>query len=444
MNQPMNKPIRIIIMGAAGRDFHNFNMYFRDNPIYRVVCFTATQIEGIANRTYPKVLAGKLYPHGIPIYEQSELISLVKQYGVDQVVLAYSDLSHNDVMQIASVVLSTGADFKLLGPKYTMLKSNKKVISVCAVRTGCGKSSVTRYVCDFLRKKGIRFVVVRHPMPYGILSEQIWERFETREDLVKYKATIEEREEYEPHIERHEIVYAGVDYAEILRRAEKEADVIVWDGGNNDFPFFKPDLNIVLVDPLRPGHELTYYPGETNLLMADVVIINKEKTAHKKDIDLVYNNVKMANPRAIVVDGSSEINVREPELVRNKRVLVIEDGPTLTHGGMSYGAGSIAAKRLNATMVDPRKYAVGSIKKIYEKFEHLSHVLPAMGYSPKQLAELKATINATPADSVIIGTPIRLDRIIEMNKPAVRIDYEFEELGTKLYKILGEFVKGVH
>ncbi len=432
---------RILIMGAAGRDFHNFNCVFRDNPKYQVVCFTAAQIIGISGRKYPKELAGRLYPNGIPIYDEGDLPELIRKFKVDKVVLAYSDLSHDYVMQKAELVLSCGADFKLMGPNSTMLKSKRPVISVCAVRTGCGKSEVTRYICDILKRKGIKFVVIRHPMPYGVLKEQIWERFETYEDLKKYKCTIEEREEYEPHIERGEVVYAGVDYGEILKRAEREAQVILWDGGNNDFPFYKPDLHIVLVDPHRPGHEISYYPGEANLMMADVALVNKEKTAKKANIELVKSNIKMVNPSAKIVDGSSKITVSKPDLIRGKKVLVVEDGPTLTHGGMSYGAGTIAALRHGCKLVDPRPYAKGSIKEIYKKYTQLGKLLPAEGYSPEQMKELQNTINATPCDAVVIGTPIRLDRLLRLNKPAVRVKYEFEPLGPEFEDIIKKFLR---
>jgi predicted GTPase len=431
---------RVIIMGAAGRDFHNFNMVYRNNSQYEVVAFTATQIAGISGRKYPAVLAGRLYPKGIPIYDEKDLRELIIKYNVDDVVLAYSDLSHDYVMQKAEFILSTGANFVQLGPSETQIKSSKPVIAICAVRTGVGKSEVTRYVGDLLKTLGIKYVVIRHPMPYGILKNQVWERFATFEDLNKYKCTIEEREEYEPHIERNEIVYAGVDYLEILKRAEKEADVILWDGGNNDFSFYQPDLLITLVDPHRPGHEISYYPGEANMMMANVVVINKEKTAKKSNIEIVRSNVKKFNSRAIIVDGSSTISINNPDLIRKKRVLVVEDGPTLTHGGMSYGAGSIAAKRYGCRLIDPRPYARGSIKHVFSQYKQLSNVLPAEGYSPKQLAELQATINATPADAVIIGTPIRLDRLLRINKPTVRVSYNFEEINTKLPRIIKQLL----
>ena len=427
---------KVIIMGAAGRDFHNFNVYFRDNPRYEVVAFTATQIFGIAGRRYPSVLSGRLYPRGIPIYDEEQLRYLVVKHNIEEVVLAYSDLSHDYVMQKAELVLSTGASFTLLGPSDTQIKSKKPVIAVCAVRTGVGKSEVTRYVGEVLKKLGKRYVVIRHPMPYGVLKKQVWQRYETYEDLKKYNCTIEEREEYEPHIKRGEILYAGVDYEEILKRAEKEVDVIVWDGGNNDFSFYQPDLLITLVDPHRPGHELKYYPGQANMMMADVVLINKENTARKSQIDLVRTNVKKFNPRAVIVDGASLITLTKPKLIKGKRVLVVEDGPTLTHGGMSYGAGSLAAKKYGCKLVDPRPYARGSLKEVFKKFKQLTNVLPAEGYSNKQLSELQATINAIPADAVVIGTPIRLDMLVKINKPTVRVSYNFKELGNRLPRII--------
>jgi len=433
---------KVIIMGAAGRDFQNFNIYFRNNEDYEVVCFTATQIPDIAGRKYPKELSGKFYPKGIPIYVENDLPKLIKKFNVDQCILAYSDLPHMHVMHKSSIVNAAGADFILMGTKSTMLKSTKKVVSVCAVRTGCGKSQTSRQICNILRKMEKKIVVVRHPMPYGDLKKQICQRFEKYSDFDKYKCTIEEREEYEPHIERGEIVYAGVDYEKILRKAEKEADVIVWDGGNNDFPFYKPDLHIVLVDPHRPGHEISYYPGEANLRMADVVVINKEKTAVLENIEIVKNNIKKVNSKALVIDAYSKITVDRPDLIRGKRVLVIEDGPTLTHGDMKYGAGTIAAKRLGCEIVDPRKCAVGSIKKTFEKFKHLGNLLPAMGYSPKQINELKKTINKTKADAVVVGTPIDLRKILKMNKPAVRIKYELIEMGNvKLEHVLDKYLK---
>lgn len=420
---------RVVILGAAGRDFHDFNMVYRDNPKYEVVAFTATQIPGIASRVYPKELAGKLYPKGIPIYAEEDLPEIVKKFKVDKVILAYSDLPYFHVMHKASQVLALGADFGFLGPKATMLKSRKSVISVCAVRTGCGKSQTTRMLCYILKKAKRKVVVVRHPMAYGNLVKEIVQRFEKYDDLEKQKCTIEEREEYEPLIDIGVVVYAGVDYKKILHQAEKEADIIIWDGGNNDFPFFKPNLHIVLTDPLRAGHEISYYPGEINLRMADVVIINKQKSASKENIELVRKNVKKYNPKALIIDANSEIKVSNPELVKNKRVLVVEDGPTLTHGEMPYGAGTIAAHQLKAKIVDPREFAIGSIKAIFEKYPHLDSVLPAMGYSAHQIKELERTINSAKCDAVISGTPIDLRRILKVDKPIVRISYELKELG---------------
>nr|MDO8080395.1 cyclic 2,3-diphosphoglycerate synthase [Candidatus Freyarchaeota archaeon] len=428
-------------MGAAGRDFHNFNVYFRQNKQYEVVAFTAAQIPHIEGRLYPPELAGPLYPKGIKIYSEEELPELIKKYDVDQVILAYTDLSHLTVMNKASLVLACGADFRLMGPKATMLESRLPVISICAVRTGSGKSQTTRKVCDILRKKGLRVVVVRHPMPYGDLKNQVCERFATYEDLDRYNTTIEEREEYEPHIDRGNIVYAGVDYEKILREAEKEADVIVWDGGNNDFPFYKSDLQIVLVDPHRPRHEVSYYPGETNARMANVVIINKIDSAKPDHVEQTLRNIKGLNPKSTIIKAASPITAENPELIRDKRVLVVEDGPTLTHGGMSYGAGIVAARKYAAKeIVDPRPYAVGSIKKVFEAYPHIGCLLPAMGYSPEQVNELKETIEAVDCDSVIIGTPIDLRRLLKISKPTVRIKYELQEIGKPdLEEILKNF-----
>ena len=435
--------IKVIIMGAAGRDFHNFNVYFRNNDAYEVVAFTATQIPGIAERGYPPELAGANYPNGIPIYPEEELPNLIKQHDIDQVVFAYSDVPHEYVMHKASMVLANGADFRLMGPKTTMLEAKVPLISVCAVRTGSGKSQTSRQVAKILKNKGLRVVAIRHPMPYGDLTKQIWQRFATYEDLDKYECTIEEREEYEPHIDNGIIVYAGVDYEKILREAEKEADVIVWDGGNNDLSFYKSDLHIVVADPHRAGNELAYYPGETNLRMADVVIINKVDTADPKNIEKVKENIKKVNPKARVLEAASPVTVDKPELIRGNRVLVIEDGPTLTHGNMPYGAGAVIAKKLGAReMVDPRPYAVGSIKETYEKYTHLGAILPAVGYGEKQIAELKATIDRTPCDAVVIGTPIDLRRVMTIDKLTVRAKYELKVLGpVTLEEILEEFLQ---
>ena len=435
---------KVIIMGAAGRDFHNFNVYFRDNEDYEVVAFTATQIPDIEGRIYPPELAGKLYPEGIPIEPEEKLVELIKKHNVDEVVLSYSDLSFQYVMEKASLVLSVGADFRLLGPRSTMIESKKPVIAVGAIRTGCGKSQTTRRVLDILRSKGLKVISVRHPMPYGNLVEQKVQRFASYEDLDKHKCTIEEREEYEPHIDRKSVVYAGVDYGEILRAVESEdPDVILWEGGNNDFPFYKPDLFIVVVDPHRPGHETTYYPGMTNLLLADVIVINKEETADLEGIETVRKNIEKWNPGAIVIDASSPIFVDDPEKIKGKRVLVVEDGPTLTHGEMSYGAGYVAAKKFGASeIIDPRPFAVGSIVETYRKYTHIGSILPAMGYGEKQIKELEETINGSDAELVIIGTPIDLGRVTKLNKPYVRVRYELQEIGKPdLEDVLSEFLK---
>lgn len=421
---------RVIIVGAAGRDFHNFNVYFRNNEGYEVVAFTATQIPGIERRKYPPELAGSNYPQGIPIYLEEELPKLIGEYGVDEVVFAYSDVSHEYVMHRASIALACGADFRLMGPSTTMLKAKVPVVSVCAVRTGSGKSQTSRKVCKILRKLGFKVVVVRHPMPYGDLRKQICQRFASLEDLDKYECTMEEREEYEPHIKNGIVVYAGVDYEKILKEAEKEADIIVWDGGNNDLPFYIPDLHIVVADPHRPGHELAYHPGETNVRMADVVVINKVDTADAENVETVRRNIKAVNPDAIIVKAASPITVDDPERVKGKKVLVVEDGPTLTHGNMAYGAGTIAAERLKAReILDPRPYAVGSIKATFKEYKHLGALLPAMGYGEEQIRELEETINAAPCDVVVIGTPVDLRRVLSLNKPAVRAKYELQEVG---------------
>lgn len=419
-------------------------MFFRNNPDYRVVCFTAAQISGIAGRIYPAALAGKGYPRGIPIYPEEKLPRLVERYNADIIVLAYSDLPHMHVMHKASLANALGADFWLMGPGSTMLKSRKPVITVTAVRTGCGKSQTTRAICRMLAEEGLKAVAIRHPMPYGDLSKQICQRFERYEDLEKQHCTIEEREEYEPLINAGTVVYAGVDYEKILRAAEREADVIVFDGGNNDFPLIKPDLSIVLTDPHRPGHEITYHPGETNLRIADVVIINKEKTAKERNIEFVRRNTARHNPRAKIIDADSEIIVSNPEAIRGKRVLVVEDGPTLTHGGMAYGAGTIAAQKNNCFIINPRPYARGSIKKVFEEFGHLGNVLPAMGYSAEQTGELEQTINKAECEVVISGTPIDLRRLLKVNKPVVRIGYELSGSGLlELKSIIKNFAKGV-
>ncbi len=421
---------RVVIMGAAGRDFHNYNVYFRGNPSYEVVAFTATQIPYIEDRTYPPELAGVDYPEGIPIHPERELKRLIEELRVDQVVFAYSDVSYNYVMHKASEVLAAGCDFRLLGPDATMIKSSLPVISVCAVRTGSGKSQTSRRIADILRDLGKRVVTVRHPMPYGTLADQICQRFSSYDDLDRYQTTIEEREEYEPHIDRGGVVFAGVDYEVILREAEKEADIILWDGGNNDLPFYKPDLHVVIVDPLRPGHELSYFPGEANVRMADVVLINKINTADFEGVNTVRTNIRAINPSAVIVEAASPIFVEDPTGIQGKRVLVVEDGPTLTHGGMSYGAGTVAARRLGAAeIVDPRPYAVGSIKETFDKYPSTGPVLPAMGYGPQQIRELEETINATPCELVVVATPIDLRRVAKINKPCDRVRYELQEIG---------------
>ena len=433
---------KVIIMGAAGRDFHNFNTFFRDNRDYEVVAFTAAQIPGIAGRVYPKELAGALYGKDIPIYPEDELPGLIKQFDIDQVILAYSDLSHETVMQKASIVLAAGADFRLMGTKSTMLGSKKPVISVCAVRTGAGKSPTSQKLVDILKGKGLSVVVVRHPMPYGDLKKQECQRFASMEDCIRNECTIEEREEYEPYICCGTVVYSGVDFRKILESAEKEADIIIWDGGNNDIPFFRPDLHIVIADPHRAGHELTYYPGEVNVLLADIIIVNKVDSAKKEDVDLVINNVRSINRTAVLIKAMSVITVENPELIKGKRVLVVEDGPTLTHGGMAYGAGVIAAQKFGAKeIVDPRKHAVGSISEIYKKFSHLGAVLPAMGYSDIQIKELEKTINDADCDSVIAGTPIDLAGLLKLDKPVARVRYRMEEVDSKLEDLIDGFLK---
>lgn len=428
---------KVIIMGAAGRDFHNFNIFYRNNNGYEVVCFTASQIPNIDNRIYPPELAGELYPNGIPIYPEKELSELIKKYDVDEVVMAYSDLPYHYVMNRSAIVNAAGADFKLMGPKSTMLKSSKPVIAVCAVRTGCGKSQTSRKILQILSESH-EVAVIRHPMAYGNLVMQESQRFASRDDLDKYDCTIEEREEYEQYIDMGGVVYAGVDYEKILRKAEK-ADVIIWDGGNNDFPFIKPDLLITVADPHRAGHELSYYPGEVNFRMADVIIVNKADTADERNIEVVRKNAKKVNPKAVIIKASSPVTIKNPDLL-DKRVLVIEDGPSTTHGGLKYGAGMIAAKKYGAIPIDPRKYAVGSLKDIIEKFD--IEVLPAMGYNDKQIEELEKSINNANCDAVVSGTPIHLEKILRVKKPIIRARYEMgEEAAQKLRKILKDFLK---
>jgi predicted GTPase len=438
---------RILILGAAGRDFHNFNVVFRDNPEYQVVGFTATQIPGIAGRGYPVELAGSLYPVGIPIFEENDLEKLIRERSVDVVVFSYSDISHQNLMHLASRVVATGADFWLLGSGSTQIRSSVPVVSICAVRTGCGKSPLCRLVASELKREGWKPVVVRHPMPYGDLAAQAVQRFAVMTDLDENQCTIEEREEYEPHLRAGTVVYAGVDYGRILRQAEKEADLVIWDGGNNDTPFYASDLEIVVVDPHRPGHELTYFPGEVNLRRAGVVVINKVDTASAQNIETVRRNVRAANPKATVVETACRVTVSAPELVKGHRVLVVEDGPTLTHGEMPYGAGVVAARQCGAAeLVDPRPYAVGSIRSTYERYPHLTSLLPAMGYSAMQRHELEETINRVNCDLVLVATPIDLTHLVKLNKPSLRVTYEVEEVSRPgVVELLREFTrKHVH
>ncbi|MFN2198972.1 MAG: cyclic 2,3-diphosphoglycerate synthase [Anaerolineales bacterium] len=422
--------IKTLIMGAAGRDFHNFNVYFRENDLYEVVAFTATQIPNIDDRTYPAALSGALYPQGIPIYPESDLVELIKSKAVDQVVFAYSDVPHEYVMHKASMVLAAGADFRLMGLNSTQVKSIKPVVSIGAVRTGSGKSQTTRRVSKILREMGYKVAAIRHPMPYGDLAKQAVQRFEDYADLDKYDCTIEEREEYEPHLDNGVIVYAGVDYERILRQAEQEVDIILWDGGNNDLPFYESDFHIVVADPHRPGHESTYHPGEANVRCADAFVINKVDTADRDAVLFVRENLRRMNPDAQIIEGASPLFVDDPGVIRGKKVLVIEDGPTLTHGEMAYGAGWVAARRFGAAeIVDPRPFAVGSIKATYEKYPTTGDVLPAMGYGDEQVHELEQTINNADVDLVIIGTPIDLSRVLKINKPNQRVRYELQEIG---------------
>ncbi len=421
---------KVIIMGAAGRDFHNFNVYFRDNPRYKVIAFTAAQIPDIEGRLYPPELSGELYPNGIPVYPEEKLSRLIREHKVDMVAFSYSDVPHVEVMHKASAVMAGGADFILIGATYTMLRSEKPVVSVCAVRTGCGKSQTTRQVCRILRDKGKKVVAVRHPMPYGDLTRQIVQRFSSYEDFGKNDCTIEEREEYEPLVDQGIVVYAGVDYAKILKAAEQEADVIVWDGGNNDTPFYYPAVHIVVFDPHRPGHELLYYPGETNMLMADIAIINKIDSAPPAGVEQVRKNIEKYAPSAAVILAESAVLVEQPELIKGKQVLVVEDGPTLTHGGMAYGAGTIAAQRHGAAVIaDPRPYAFGSIKETYRRYSHLASVLPAMGYGKNQIHDLEQTINSADCDAVLFATPINLPKLVNINKPTLRVRYEYRDHG---------------
>lgn len=440
------EPRRVIILGAAGRDFHNFNTYFRNNPAFNVVAFTATQIPDIDGRKYPAELAGKLYPNGIPIYPEDDLSELIRKYQAEECVFSYSDVPYSRVMSVGAKVNACGASFIMLGPTDTMIKSKKPVIAVGAIRTGCGKSQTSRRIIEILIEKGLKVVAVRHPMPYGDLVKQRVQRFASVADLEKHNCTVEEMEEYEPHVTRGNVIYAGVDYEDILRAAENDpdgCDIILWDGGNNDFPFYKPDLMITVTDPHRAGHEKAYYPGEITLRIADVVVINKIDTSLPENVELVRKNIHELNPKAIVVDGASPIRVDNPDIIRGKRVLVIEDGPTLTHGEMRIGAGTVAAQKFGASeLVDPRPYAVGKLAETFNIYPKIGTLLPAMGYGQQQLSDLEATINKTDCDSVIIGTPIDLNRLINIKKPNTRVYYDLQEIGKPdLIEILDEFVK---
>ena len=421
---------------------HNFNVFFRNNPEYEVVCFTAAQIPGIAGRKYPPHLAGPLYPKGIPIYQEEKLSELIKKHNIDLVVFAYSDVSHEYVMHKASLSLACGADFILLGPKSTQLKSTKPVISVCAVRTGSGKSQTSRKIVSILRKHNMKTIVIRHPMPYGDLEKESVQRFATYEDLEKNKCTIEEREEYEPHLENGAIVYAGVDYEKILRQAEQEAQIIVWDGGNNDLSFIKPNLSITVLDPHRAGHELKYHPGEANFLLADVLVINKMDSSTPEEIKTLMSNIKQHNPKAVLIKANSGLIIDNPETMRGKTALVIEDGPTLTHGGMSFGAGMVAANKYGANIISAEKHAVGSIKEIYKKYTHLKNILPAMGYNPHQIKELEKSINSAKCEIVIDGSPVNLSRLLRINKPILNVRYYLDEIGKpNLETVIQDFLK---
>ncbi len=434
----------VIIMGAAGRDFHNFNVYFRDNKRYNVIAFTATQIPDIEGRLYPAELSGSMYPEGIPIYSDSKLVELIEEHKIDLVAFSYSDVPHTEVMHKASQVTAAGADFSIIGAPYTMLESSRKVISVCAVRTGCGKSQTSRQVIKILQKMGKKVVSVRHPMPYGDLTKQIVQRFSKYEDFETHNCTIEEREEYEPVVDMGAVIYAGVDYEKILREAEQEADVVVWDGGNNDTSFYRPDINIVVFDPHRPGHEVSYHPGETNMIMADIAIINKVDSAKETDIETVRQNIKAANPKAEILLADSELIIEDEALIKGKRVLVVEDGPTLTHGEMAYGAGVIAAQRFGAaSLVDPRPYLVGTLMETFETYPEIGTLLPAMGYSPQQVKDLEETINKCDCDLVLAATPIDLLKLVKIDKPTLRIRYEYKDnseptLETLIRNRLGE------
>jgi predicted GTPase len=439
----MSKRKNVIIIGAAGRDFHNFNTYYRQNDNYHVVAFTAAQIPDIDGRKYPAELAGELYPEGIPIHTQEELPRLIRELEVDVCAFSYSDVSYKEVMAVGAIVNAAGADFLLIGPKETMIESTKPLIAVGAVRTGCGKSQTSRRIIEVLMEHGLKVVAIRHPMPYGDLVKQKVQRFATVEDLHKHHCTIEEMEEYEPHVVRGNVIYAGVDYEAILREAEKEADVILWDGGNNDFPFYKPDLMVTVVDPHRPGHELNYYPGEVTLRMADIVVINKMDSAGPEGIQQVRESIAKVNPGAVVVDGASPLTVDKPELIKGKRVLVVEDGPTLTHGHMTLGAGTVAARKFGAAeLVDPRPFVVGRLAETFEIYPGIGTLLPAMGYGAQQVADLEATINRADCDAVVIATPIDLQRVVKIGKPAVKVGYELQEIGTpNLCGLVCDFLK---
>jgi len=436
----------VIIIGAAGRDFHNFNTYFRDNDSYNVVAFTAAQIPDIDGRKYPAVLAGRLYPEGIPVFAEANLADLIHKFKVEDCVFSYSDVTYQKVMAVSALVNAAGANFVLLGPDATMVKSTKPVIAVGAIRTGCGKSQTSRRVIELLMAKGLKVVAVRHPMPYGDLAEQKVQRFATISDLEKHKCTIEEMEEYEPHVVRGNVIYAGVDYEAILRAAENDSagcDVVVWDGGNNDFPFYKPDLMITVTDPHRAGHELRYYPGEVTLRLADVVVINKIDSSSPEGIQMVRESINKVNPRAIVIDGASPIRVDDPSVIKGKRVLVVEDGPTLTHGEMKLGAGIVAARKFGAAeLIDPRLFTVGKLTETFSIYQNIGTLLPAMGYGEQQLKDLEETINKTDCDSVVIATPIDLNRIISIRKPNTRVYYDLQEIGDpNLTQVIDEFVK---
>ena len=439
---------KIIIIGAAGRDFHNFNTFYRNNPAYKVVAFTATQIPGIADKKYPAALAGDLYPQGIPIYEQDQLERLIKELDADECVFSYSDVTYNTVMGLSAKVNAAGADFTLLGPKNTMIKSSKPVISIGAIRTGCGKSQTTRRIAEILMGHGLKVIAIRHPMPYGDLEIQKVQRFAAIEDLAKHKCTVEEMEEYEPHITRGNVIYAGVDYQAILDAAENDpdgCDVILWDGGNNDFPFYQSDLMVTVVDPHRPGHELSYYPGEVTLRLADVVVINKIDSANFEDIQTVRRNIEQVNPNAVIVEAASPLTVENPEVIKGKRVLVVEDGPTLTHGEMKIGAGVVAARRFGAAeIIDPRPYAVGKLAETFKLYPDIGNVLPAMGYDEEQISDLAATIERVDCDAVVIATPIDLKRIVQINKPSTRVEYSLQEIGhPDMNDVLADFISKV-